>query len=446
MKSMSKIGWVHQEGFKHDVPDKFFQGGDRLCWLDVTRTAAVVGMAIHRSYPLYTQFGFGFGQSWAPQLASVISGICFSTSSRGIILYIARLFVYLSIGYAFNFLAYAAQNGWNTACSHPVAHIRQMWLVIGFVSFCILCWPAKWLRIRNPVDLGDIVGRNVLERLPLTGDPVEVTFSTQDQLRRHILFTLLMTLQSFCCLASVHIVYHEFSRSLLELFARGGFWFELSTTWNTYLHIDIAMRNLALVLLYPWICGCDFIGWIPWTVLGNMYLSRIACAGNRLGHGFHLFNLFLLGVIANRFGMRGRPVLQKYFLRYWFLVPFICGLLIIPGLPVLIEEYPLQDFVPRLRYNLVEVILLVAWLVAGERMVDPGIVMEDGICCIGSWGLLVYLLHVALFQIYPFLFGWAIMISMIIPCWAYNRAVNESLLTLFAKLISRNSFGHLNAT
>jgi hypothetical protein len=202
---------------------------------------------------------------------------------------------------------------------------------------------------------------------------------------------------------------------------------ELSGSWaNRWLpknpsvlciQLDTFLRALWIIGAYP---PCIFsfqLSNITWLLIINMFAPRFFCRMTLSDHFFIFGHFFILGFAATQFGLHHRKRLGNLVIRYWFVFLAVCAALA-DGLPMTrsAELDPFKDSKQQMSYVAVELLFVVAWLAAGDRLVDREIYDKDGHTWVGKWGLLLYVSHYALFVSVRIEVAYTLLLAMIIPC------------------------------
>lgn len=162
--------------------------------------------------------------------------------------------------------------------------------------------------------------------------------------------------------------------------------------------LQLTLTNLFVVLVYPYLSGeTSLVGWL---LLVITYSHRIVFFRGQQERPLHCLDLTMLGLVCYFYGLRNRKRVSQFLVRYWMVVLFCCALLWPPfeyaNRKHRFDEEPIDRLDERARWNTLEGIFLMIWLVAGERLVDPKVFTQDGFSFLNTWALLVFLLHKAI--------------------------------------------------
>jgi len=406
--------------------------------LDVTRIFCVCLVVIDHGNPRLGEWNTLLGMNWVVQYLYLVCGICWAMSSRNVAGYLKRLMMYVCIGVSINFLAWIiAGKDWKRNF-HDV--IFQFWFVIGLMAYVLLLAPlkpyAKWVLETSRFRFYSPPG--------IEADwAVEREAHVQRQRERQFCQCLKGCLVigggvlAMCIVSKVAvdplvsmspgIVAPLFSR--LNMGHGAQFWGiptnleqEREFLQNTCTCMQLTFSNLYIVLVFP-LCFQE-VSLISWWLIFNTYSQRIlfnrgeSAASERPFHGL---DLTMLGLVCYYFGMKHRRALGDVVVRYWFGVLLLCGLLWLPGYHKRFDQRPEQDISQRTRIEMIEAILIICWLLAGERMVDSRIFSDDKMGFMNYWALVVFLVHKAVHILLPTPWNWIVITGLVPVVWLVCR-------------------------
>ena len=84
------------------------------------------------------------------------------------------------------------------------------------------------------------------------------------------------------------------------------------------LYVVTPLCSYFIVIVLPvWVRETS---WVTWFVIVNVYWTRFCFYRGASDRLFHALDLFMIGMVAQYFGLKGRQVLGDIIHRYWFLV------------------------------------------------------------------------------------------------------------------------------
>mmetsp|Transcript_18627 Transcript_18627/g.54087 ORF Transcript_18627/g.54087 Transcript_18627/m.54087 type:complete len:310 (-) Transcript_18627:26-955(-) len=172
--------------------------------------------------------------------------------------------------------------------------------------------------------------------------------------------------------------------------------------------------NIYLVMVCPLVCKRPSM--TTWLVILNTYVHKLFFYRAQDDRFFHGFDLMTIGLCCYYLGLRMRRQIGVYVIRYWFVVMLACGLLWPPGVHDRFDENPPREVDTRVRVNLLELIFIVLWLAAGERLVQPEIFTEDKMDFLNNWALLLFLVHKAVHMTIVPPLNWATLLLLAPAC------------------------------
>jgi len=160
---------------------------------------------------------------------------------------------------------------------------------------------------------------------------------------------------------------------------------------------------------------------IGWVVIANVYGQRIVFFRGREERPFHYFDIMTIAMVCYYLGLKHRRIVGRMVLRYWFVFLFVAGILWPPGTHERIEENTVHDWQLRARFNFLEGMFTVFFLVAGDRMVDVRVFSEDGMQWLNNLALVLFLVHKACHIVFPEPYNWLSLILFAPLCWGLSK-------------------------
>jgi hypothetical protein len=441
----------------------------RYLYLDATRIAAVICVAVDHGAPQYGQWNAVFTQNWVLQLLFTVSGVSFAMSRQDLSGYTARLFWYFCLGVMINMTAWTlAGKDWKT---NFFGMVFQFWFVAGLLIYSLLLHPMKTYlqKVRSRAistfgtDDEDMIFHLPCDTTPatasrsepemaadreraVTAEPAaepeadsEVVQTSEDS---YTAFFKAMALTSIA-LASVWILMWAVVEPLCQVYVtpglshlmqwldRGqsgsawmGYWLKNGAQVNDMVHgicsyMQCSICSVCIILIFPRLY--DRTSLLGWLVLANMFLHRVILPRGKDERIFHGFDIFLLGFVVAHLGLRHRLKVATVIVRYWFVWLIACGMIWRPGTSQRLDCEPPSDALGRLRVNTLDAFFIVAWLTAGEYLFDDRIFTKDKLAFLNWWALAVFLLHKAIHILFPFPANWAILVSLIPACYLFAQ-------------------------
>mmetsp|Transcript_13478 Transcript_13478/g.31693 ORF Transcript_13478/g.31693 Transcript_13478/m.31693 type:complete len:450 (+) Transcript_13478:111-1460(+) len=383
--------------------------------LDVTRITCVFLVALDHGAPEYSHWNTLFTQNWGLQFIFLTCGVSFGFSKTGLGGYTMRLAMYFLCGVACNWTAWVIsgqdwmRDPWNV--------VFQMWFVVGVIFYSLLLAPLRY------------AAGIQLKHARTAEDP-----TTQDILVGTMLLVLGVIISSSMSLLARMILFNgeaptPEAASDPSTLTGFGYWFNRA---NGRQNIMSIVNSLALSFRAMWVVLIT-ASWFPqwqsclgWFLMLHMYGCRMLfwypAPGDRLCHGL---DIMLLGLTCYLFGLYKKERLADLAQRYWFVIVISLGVIWRPGTEGRFDSKPPEDLELRTRCQMIELIFMAWWLVAGERWVDHKIFTEDRLAFMGDWALLIFMVHKALHIILPNPFNWIAIASLVPVCWFLRRILIE---------------------
>eukprot|EP00927_Polykrikos_kofoidii_P073497 TRINITY_DN69529_c0_g1_i1.p1 TRINITY_DN69529_c0_g1~~TRINITY_DN69529_c0_g1_i1.p1 ORF type:complete len:449 (+),score=57.87 TRINITY_DN69529_c0_g1_i1:141-1487(+) len=391
---------------------------------DVVRILCVALVCVDHGGTTFGAWNVMFVQSWVLQYLFLVCGVCFGMTSRSIVYFVSRLFLYFGIGVACNLAAWIVlgkdwqHNMWNV--------VFQFWFIVALVGFVVLLTPLK-AHCRHVRDrIHDM-------RVPMSGGE-PVTYDSWLSFGRG-----LMALASgFVCIsllftyAVVPLLQLILAKPLLELVTQylgsGAEFWGLPTDHQQARafikqissYFELSITNIYLVVMFPRVSSK--LSLVVWLVLLNTYSDKMLVFRAQEARLINGFDCVMLGMVAFYYGVAKRVLIGEYIVRYWFVVLFVCSVLWGPGSFGRLDEHPPTNLVVRMEYNFLEFIFVVAFFTALDRVVDEQIFTKDKLDFLGNWAMLLFLLHKAVHLLFGSPYNWLVLAGLAFPCWLLHPA------------------------
>lgn len=371
-----------------------------------------------------------FTQSWVLQLLWVISGMSWALNQQSLCAYLQRLVAFFCIGVACNWCAtMLAGLDW---LSNFQDVVFQMWFVVGLIVnvAATASLKAQLRPDRTPArarDLGLLADENGARAA--AGPASESTSGTTGTLRvRWFVAVCVVCLSGQMVLALAMQPGGTWWRRFGEgIFGSGGvFWGDglddkTFTGFATTAFILIAIAHAG-----PLFLRAPVSAWLPWALLSYIYIWGAVFVPLMFGH-CHLercflgVELFVVGLVATRVGMKGVAYLRRALHRWWFLFAISLGLLWDPTWDVRFDEKPPSDLLTVLRVKMSEAMCVIGFLCAGELLFDATTFAMPQHAWLRDYGLLLFLTHKAVHILVPHPFNWFCLLLLAFFCWLRLR-------------------------
>lgn len=405
-------------------------------FLDITRIMCVWCVAIDHGNSSFGKWNVMFTQIWVLQFLFLVCGVCYGMSNRSLCGYLNRLLVYFTIGSCINLMAWMV-SGMNWQ-NNVFGMVFQFWFVAGLMIYAIMLAPLKgWLK---GCDQTPSAGEPAPESQTSPALPPETQHPAQNADSASFIDNRDNLLKPIAAIGGtilvvflgIHILLEPIftpvvAPLVLQLFKPLGtassFWGAPSTlpeanafvaAWCDYILVTVC--NCALIFVGTRVMSRR--SQVPWLLIFNTYVFRAAWPRGVDERPFHGLELTMLALTCYHLGLEGRRKIGKYIIRYWFVVIWVCSLLWPPYIDYRLDEHPPQGFPLRFRYTLIEMIFVVCFLTAGERLVQKEIFTEDRLQFLNTWALIVFLVHKAVHILIPPPFNWIFLVALMPTCWA----------------------------
>jgi hypothetical protein len=155
----------------------------------------------------------------------------------------------------------------------------------------------------------------------------------------------------------------------------------------------ITCSNVYLIMVLPILLRDASL--TSWALLINIYSHRALVPIKADERPWHFLDLFMLSMACCYLGIWNRRKMGDYVVRYWFVILILCGVLWPPTVHDRLDMHPPTLTNLRIRYALIEFLLVGSWLVAGDRLWQREIFSVDKLTFLNEWALLVFLVHKA---------------------------------------------------
>jgi len=376
--------------------------------IDATRIACVWCVAIDHGAASFGIANVLFTQNWVLQYLFLVCGVSFGLSNRDTFGYLTRLGVYFFIGVLLNVSAYM-MTGQDWA-NHIFTVVFQFWFIFALMLYTLLLTPLKNHMARVSAQVQAPCQRSEdsanLEGMAGSGDKALGAWLLVEAVLVVVIGFLTI---SIICVCVKEPLSHALAPALAQATAGFG---RHAAAWGAPENVEtsqvfvveflvcfqLTLTCLFVVLVYPFVSGeTSLVGWL---LLVITYTHRIVFFRGQQERPLHCFDLTMLGLVCYFYGLRNRKGVAELLARYWMVVLFGCALLWPPGEYAnnhhRFDEEPIDRLDERARWNALEGIFVMIWLVAGERLVDPKIFTEHKLGFLNEWALLVFLLHKAI--------------------------------------------------
>lgn len=413
--------------------------GDELCppsagrhfpHIDLTRIVCVASVAVDHGNPYFGIWNCLFGQQWVLQYLFLVCGVCYGMSQKGLLNYEFRLGTYFVIGICVNWTAWLLMGlDWKSNFFNVVFHL---WFIVGLMIYAALLAPLRMYleRVRsrsrtwNSPEAEHPVGT--------VGDSLQALDANLQREHRDTLLRALVVIGGG--VVGILVLFTVVVEPLLSIFAPlvwrlatefgsgAAFWGLPTNAQESYdflvrscTYLMLTCTNIYLIIVCPKIFKRPTL--TAWGVLLNTYSHRLLFYRAKDERPFHGLDLMMIALTCYYLGLHHRKTIGEYVIRYWFVIIFLCSLLWPPGAHGRLDENPPTDISVRVRVNLLEAILVICWLVAGERLVHKEIFTEDKLDFLNDWALVVFLVHKAVHIMVPEPVNWVILFLLAPACY-----------------------------
>mmetsp|Transcript_63436 Transcript_63436/g.163237 ORF Transcript_63436/g.163237 Transcript_63436/m.163237 type:complete len:459 (+) Transcript_63436:69-1445(+) len=403
-------------------------------FLDITRICCVWLVAVDHGNATFGAYNSLFGQEWVLQFLYLVCGVCYGMSRRSLLNYEFRLAQYVVIGIMLNWCAWVVAGlDWQHNFFGMVFHF---WFVVGLMLYAAILAPLKPY-LQRARDLS-LQADNNPEAVG-TEAPEESEQDHRDALLRGLLLIgggllgimLVFTVVMAPVIESAAPITLRFFSAIGANARDGAFWGlpsnidesqEFLQHMSTYIMLTVS--NMYLLIVCP--VAFKRSTWTPWCLLAYTYSHRMLFYRSSDERPFHGLDLMTIAMAVYYLGLQNRRKIGEYLIRYWFVLLFVCALLWEPGTHQRFDEVPPTTISTRVRVNLLEAIFVIAWFLAGDRMVQKEIFSEDRLDFLNLWALIVFLVHKAVHIVFPQPINWLILLGLAPICYYASRKEPDS--------------------
>jgi len=158
------------------------------------------------------------------------------------------------------------------------------------------------------------------------------------------------------------------------------------------------------------ICGAMFLSHVaclfkandifPWFLLVHIFLPRIFVPWYQVGF-IHNLELFVWGMVAESWGLRGKATITKVVQNYWPMIAFALMIASMPDMFGRCDLMPASTVLERIRFYGIEMALCVILVTGCLKLGDPYNCIE----WLSYWALYAYCFHVAWARLLPVPYG-----------------------------------------
>lgn len=423
---------------------------ERHSHLDMLRAFAIVCVVIDNGSAPAMQYGIHnvlFTQEWVIQVLWMICGISWSLSKSSLPVYVLRLVLYIVLGGGLNLLAWWYKGmDWRNDLAGV---LYQLWFVVALILYASLTVCVKPLlrhvaltRIDTPsapVDAGELAfGVSDVGSNPHTGDVlppvpertqskiIDMFDSEERRAMNNVFGVLLALMLAMLILAGTGASVETSSMQpfLYDLLGNSSRpWTQGSGLDGRELCGELWSMFGGLVLVAA---GAKMLRsprtapWLSWLVIQYVYLNRMfflpmlfgqnACGADRFFVGFEFF---LIGLVASNMGLRHASKLRFYLDNYWIIMLGCNAMLWGPTWNRRMDLHPSHDIIVLIRIHVSELMFVVLFL-AGGSFVFPERAWPPLLrTWISRLGLMLFLVHQAVYMVTPQPFDWIILFGML---------------------------------
>jgi len=356
--------------------------GDRSIQIDMMRMACVLVWVVRHGNQQFHESNIILDQNWSAPLLWLISGMCWARSRTPLWIYIGRLALYFFIGTALNAFAWWMQNKIGHADVWNI--VFHMWFVAGLMVMSCITAPLK----------------AVLE-------------ARAEEKNVAIIWSFAPPFFLTCAAIAVYMT--AGLQFQIPIWQGLGWWLHGGSTSICIPLLESAVTQMLAV--YAFACppeaehGGSLIGWV---LLAYIPGTLVIYQHSRVGVEFAAMNLFVLGIVVERQGLRGRRIVGKVVTGYWLLLVLACSWLAIPFIHGAIEIEPSEDLAIRARWSAITAIFLVAFACAGDVIQDP-LHLFARFPGLKYWVAFLYMAHIAIHKLAPSPLNWMILAASVLP-------------------------------
>lgn len=211
------------------------------------------------------------------------------------------------------------------------------------------------------------------------------------------------------------------------------------TLWSNMCGNDLRASVVSgwIALVFAKYVPAQFQDLAGWLILFTIYANRIAFPIGSVSRFVHGLDLMLLGLVCNFHGFRYKDKIGDLIMRYWFLIVFLCAFLRLPGVHGRLDVNPPTDRVPRARVNLVELIFLLGWITAADRLFVKAAFSAETFQWLNTWALFLYLGHYGVHIVVPKPWNWVVLVASPLAVYLLRPCIDST----FARLMTSSTYG-----
>jgi len=359
---------------------------ERMWHLDFARIVCVSCVVTEHSGGLmYSHHNVAFALQWVLPYLFLTSGICFMLSSAPLWFYVSRLAMVLAAGVGLNWFA-DIYNGRDWQHDFGTT-VFQMFYVVFLIGLAFIGGPLrralKW-RYENP------------------------NAPNNNKIRGVALGHGLLCLVGFAMVLLGHpLIYIPKPDNPESWAARAKVMFDNSSV--------IAAGTGGVFFLAALACLVNASPWHSWILLAAIYIPRVFCPFALVGFS-HNVDLYCFGMVAARWGIKGKESIANWVRAYW---PLMLGVMMLLSTPELIgrcDVNPPQTVWVRFRFYFTELCLIVCFVTGAFNTSDPW----KWTGWLNTWALFAYITHVAWYRLLPVPGGALFTYGFVVPFWLWS--------------------------
>lgn len=353
-----------------------------------------------------------FAQFFVGPVLWMLCGMCWALTSRPLYRAIGRLIFYVCIVVMVNGCALLWAGRGLEFTERPLQLlIAPAWFVIELAALMVITAPLKsklcGLR-ENFDDLGEEPpSDDEAAALNVSGDvKTEVKQKVGPSLSKNVSWRGFVVLLGFFVL----LLLNQLLLSFLPM-----------NSGKKRLVGQATMCMGSLLLAYngtTWLQTWRGLSGLPWVLIFYSLWARVLIVTPRYGsseyqHMFLGADMFVVGLLAAKLGLRFAPFVGTKCQRYWWCVVGLHALCYDPLEMIRLDLHPTGWMGMNAR-NMGSVLLWVlCWLTASEKMFDARIMTENGMSWLRDWGVVLYITHEALYVVAPGMIAWLIFLGLV---------------------------------
>lgn len=388
--------------------------------LDVVRILCIWLVVVDHAGTPFGVWNVMYVQAWVLQYLFMICGISFGLTSKSLAGVLLRLGGICCAGTFFNGIAWAILGlDWR----HEIFNVVfQFWFVVGLMVFLILLAPLKanLQRTVQRLEAGVPAMHADSPFADLSIPSVLLILSGGYYLLTLVVQLMVIPFFQHYTAASLAVLVNN------KLGSAAEFWNMPTTTPDAKIFIEdfltymqLSLSNLYLVYVFPILSSkVELVGWL---IILNTYLHKMLCYRAQEARLLNSFDCTMLGLVCFYYGLSQRQRIGTYICRYWFVFLFVCALLWPTGTNGRFDEHPPTDLLTRARDNALEMLFIILFLTAVERIADEKIFRVDHLDFLNIWALTLFMVHKAVHMLAPQPLNWFVLFALAIPFYLDSR-------------------------